>query len=186
MSKKLDYESRSYEKFGPNFGFDIKNPEIGLSGPDVYKFYGVTDNGDQSVFGLSNGTGNFSILNDRSIEIVGGTLNSSGGVDIHITGKHGDICITAEKNGNVRIRAKNIIIDADEDISLLAGKNVNITAGKRFVIQSNQADCVTKTGNLSPKGTSTGERIFGSSQCGIDVVEDTFYAGNQKKYGALG
>ena len=79
------------------------------------------------------------------------------------------------------------IIDADENINLTAGRNVNIKAGSRVVTQSNQADCVAKTGNLAPKGTSTGESIFpAGSPAGDDEVEETFNAGGTNKYGAIG
>lgn len=182
MVRKANWEQRSYWKLGPNFGIDIKNPQLGLDGPDVYTMYGVTDDKDGCVLGLSNGSGLFSVYNDRSIEIIAGQ-NNSGGVDINITGKNGDICITAEKNGDVRIRAKNIILDADENINMTAGRNVNIKAGSRFVVQSPQSDCVAKTGSLAPQGTSTGERIFPQgSPAGDDIIENSFYAGDTSKY----
>ena len=158
-----------------------------MNGPDVYTMYGVTDDKDINVLGLSNGSGLFKIYNDRSIEIIAGQNNSGGGVDIVIAGKNGDITITAERNGNVRIRGKNIILDADENINLTAGRNVNIKAGSRVVTQSNQADCIAKTGNLAPKGTSSGEKIFpAGSPCGDDDVAETFNAGGTNKYGAIG
>jgi hypothetical protein len=182
MSREINWEARNYWKLGPNFGLDIKNPQLGLDGPDVYSFYATTDNGDQHSFGVTNGSGLFHIYNDKSIEIVAGQTNG-GGVDIQITGKNGDICITAEKNGNIRIRGKNITLDADVDVNISAGRNVNINASKRFVTQTTQADVVAKTGNLAPQGTSTGERVFGSEpKAGVDIVEDTFFGGDTSKY----
>jgi hypothetical protein len=182
MSREINWEARNYWKLGPNFGLDIRNPQLGLDGPDVYSFYATTDNGDQHSFGVTNGSGLFHIYNDKSIEIVAGQTNS-GGVDIQITGKNGDICITAEKNGNIRIRGKNITLDADQDVNISAGRNVNINASKRFVTQTAQADVVAKTGNLAPQGTSTGERIFPQgSPAGDDIVEDTFFGGDTSKY----
>lgn len=186
MTREANWEERSYWKLGPAFGLDVKNPQLGLDGPDVYTLYGVTTDKDINLLSLSDGSGTFKISNDRSIQIVAGQNNSGGGVDIVIEGKNGDITITAEKNGNVKIRAKNIIINADENINLTAGRNVNIKAGSRFVTQSNQADCVAKTGNLAPKGTSTGEKIFpANSPCGADKIQTTFHAGGTNKYGAI-
>jgi uncharacterized protein (DUF2345 family) len=177
MTREINWEARSFEKLGPNFGLDIRNPQLGLDGPDVYSFYATTDNGDKHTFGLTNGTGLFHIYNNKSIEIVAGQANS-GGIDIQIVGRNGDITITAEKNGNIRISGKNIIIDADVDVNISAGRNVNINAAKRFVVQSNQADVVAKTGNLAPQGTSTGERTFPKgSPCGDDIVLETFNGG---------
>jgi hypothetical protein len=182
MTKETDWQKRSYWKLGPNFGLDIRNQQVGLDGTDIYSFYGVTDNKDTNVFGLSNANGMFKLYNDRSIEIIAGQ-NNTGGVDIVIAGKNGDVTITAERNGNVRIRAKNVIIDADENINLSAGRNVNIKAGSRFVVQANQADCVAKTGNLAPKGTSSGERIFPpGSPAGDDIVQNSFNAGDTNKF----
>jgi len=191
MAREANWEERSYWRLGPNFGIDVRNPQLGLDGADVYSMYGVTDDKDINVCGLTNASGMYHIYNDRSIEIIAGQNNSGGGVDIVIAGKNGDVTITAERNGNVRIRAKNIIIDADENINLTAGRNVNIKAGSRFVTQSNQADCIAKTGNLAPKGTSTGERIYpDGSRAGRDIIEDNFYADplaeGPEKYGAIG
>jgi hypothetical protein len=183
MTREINWEARNYWKLGPNFGLDIKNPQMGLDGPDVYSFYATTNNGDQHTFGLSDGKGLFKIYNDKSIEIVAGQTNDGGGIDIQIVSKNGDLTITAERNGNIRIRGKNIILDADQDINISAGRNVNINAAKRFVTQTVQADVVAKTGNLAPQGTSTGERIFPQgSPAGDDIVEDTFFAGDTSKY----
>jgi hypothetical protein len=187
MTREINWEARNYWKLGPNFGLDIKNPQLGLDGPDVYSFYATTDNGDQHTFGVTNGSGLLHIYNDKSIEIVAGQTNSGGGIDIQITSKNGDITITAEKNGNIRIRGKNITLDADLDVNISAGRNVNINAPKRFVVQTVQADVSAKTGNLAPKGTSTGERIYpAGSPVGDDCVAEAFNAGSQTKYGAIG
>jgi len=176
------WEERSFWKLGPHFGLDIRNPQMGIDGPDVYSFYGTTDNGDQHSFGLRNAKGLFSIYNDRSIEIIAGQTNSDG-VDIVITGKNGDVTITAEKNGSVRIRGKNITLDADEDVNISAGKNVNINAASRYIVQTTQADVVSKTGNLAPQGTSTGQRVYGPNvKSGIDKIEDAFFGGDPSKY----
>jgi hypothetical protein len=177
MTREINWEARNFWKLGPNFGLDIKNPQLGLDGPDVYSFYATTQNGDQHTFGLTDGSGMFHIYNDKSIEIVAGQTNG-GGVDIQIVGKNGDVTITAERNGNIRIRGKNIILDADEDVSISAGRNVNINAAKRFVTQTVQADVVAKTGNIAPQGTSTGERTFPKgSAAGDDIVSDAFSGG---------
>ena len=183
MTKETNWQARNYWKLGPNFGLDVRNQQIGCDGTDIYSFYGITDDFDTCTFGLSNATGLFKIYNDRSMEIVAVQNNAGGGVDIKITSKNGDICITAEKGGRVRITAKNIIIDADENINLSAGRNVNIKAGSRFVVQTNQADCIAKTGSLAPQGTSSGERVFPQgSPAGDDVVENAFYAGDTSKF----
>ena len=72
--KKNTYK-RQLISFNPNFRIDTANPQMGKTGTDVYKIYGVTDNKDnQSSISLSSG-GLMSIYNDHSLQIVGGEKN---------------------------------------------------------------------------------------------------------------
>lgn len=192
MTREINWQDNYKICWGPQFRLDCNNPQMGGDGSDVYSFYGVTDNKEQSLISLGE-SGTLRIYNDRTIEIVGGKINSPGGIDVIVTSKHGDICITAEKNGAVRIRAKNIVLDADEDIKLNAGKNVNIRAGTRFVLQANQADADAITGNMTPQNSSFGEKVFGGGDCstgggvggayvGKDVVQNSFFAEDIAKF----
>lgn len=142
---------------------------MGLNGSDVYNLYAVTDNKDVSLVGMSEG-GIFHIYNDQSIEIIAGQKSKSTGVDIIITGKNGDICITAEKNGQVRIRASKVVLDADEDLEINAGNDVKVKAGGRFIVQSNEASCDALTGNLAPKGSTFGDIVFSGTYVGADDI----------------
>jgi hypothetical protein len=174
---KQNWQGRSIVSFGPKFRLDMNNPTMGLNGTDVYNFYAVTDNNDVCLTGLTEG-GTYHIYNDRSIEIIAGQKSESNGVDIIITGRNGDICITAEKNGRVRIRAQNIMIDADEDVDIKAGRNITLDSGSgRLLIKANKADCDALDGNLVPEGSSFGEQIFAGSFVGADVVKKAFSGG---------
>jgi hypothetical protein len=118
--------------------------------------------------------GIYRIYNDRCIEITGGIKNQeSPGVDIIISGKNGDICITAERNGKVRIKGKNIMIQADEDVDIKAGRNINLTSGSgRILLKANKADVSGLTGNLVPK--SFGASVFSGSFVGADILLSVF------------
>jgi hypothetical protein len=176
-SDKQNWQGRSITSFGPKFRLDMNNPTMGLNGTDVYNFYAVTNNKDVCLTGLTEG-GTYHIYNDRSIEIVAGQKNESNGVDIIITGRNGDVCITAEKNGRVRIRAQNIMIDADEDVDIKAGRNITLDSGSgRVLIKANKADCDALDGNLVPPGSSFGEQIFSGSFVGADIITKTFSGG---------
>ena len=180
--RKEDWQSRGFQVFGPNLRLDIRNPQLGLNGADVYTWYGYTDNKDVNVTGLTQG-GTYKIYNDKSIEIVAGQKSPGGGVDITILSKAGDITITAEKNGSIRIRGKNITIDADETITLNAGKDINMRSGGKNVVQAQQVDVKGQTGNALPQGTSMGESAYGPSpKAGTDVVQDYFSGGPTVKY----
>jgi hypothetical protein len=176
-SSKQNWQQRQVQSFNPKFRIDVANPQMGLNGTEVYNIYGVTDNKDVCLAGLSEG-GVYHIYNDRSIEIIAGQKSESNGVDIIISGRNGDVCITAEKNGRVRIRAQNIMIEADEDVDIKAGRNVNIDAGSgRFLIKANKADCDALTGNLVPNGASFGAQVFSGSFVGADIIGSTFSGG---------
>ena len=164
---------RFVDSYGPKFRIDINNPQMGENGAEVYSMYGVTENGEVSLVGLSEG-GMYHIYNDHSIEIVAGQKSKSTGIDIQITGKNGDICITAEKSGKVKIRASQIILDADKDIILNAGKNVTINAGQKFSVKANEIWADGLLGNLTPKKTTFGQRVFKGTFVGSDVLDAVF------------
>ena len=154
-----NWQKRQYETFSPNFRIDTGNPSMGYNGSDVYNFYANTDEGDVSLVGMSQG-GIFHIYNDRTIEIVGGQKSEETGVDICITGKNGDIWITAMKNGQVRIRGANVVVDADENLTLKAGNNIRIEAGNKLDLKASIANLDAKEGNMVDKTVSFMGKAF--------------------------
>lgn len=171
-SRKKNVYKRQLISFNPNFRIDTANPEMGGSGTDVYKIYGVTDSGDnQSSISLSSG-GLFSIYNDHSIQISGGTNNEKGREDVVIIGRSGNVSITAD--GTVRIYATNIMLEAEQDIHFRAGRNINLKSGSgRIMIDGNRVDVKGTSGNLiSALGKDFTKKIFEGSFVGIDVIDD--------------
>jgi hypothetical protein len=156
---KQNWQRRKSTSFSPHFRIDTGNPQMGLNGTSVYDLYAVTDEKMTSSVGMQFG-GMFHIYNDQSIEIIAGQKSSSTGVDIVITGKNGDIWITAEKNGQVRIRGANVVVDADENLTLKAGNNVKIEAGNKIDLKSNIANCDALAGNLAPVQSTFMDKAF--------------------------
>jgi len=175
-AREQNWWQRSIESIGADFRVDRHNPKMGCNGSDVYTQYSVTDDKNVNVQSLSEG-GIFKIYNDQSIEIIAGQKSKGTGVDVVIVGKNGDVAITAEKNGAVRIRASKIVLDADENLELLAGKDINIKGGGRTLIHGNQCDVKAHMGTMIPKGSSFGERCFEGSFVGADVISAAFNAG---------
>jgi hypothetical protein len=175
-TNKQNWQGRQVTSFGPKFRIDVANPQMGVNGTDVYTLYGVTDSKDVAITGLTEG-GLYKIYNDKSIEIVAGQ-KSSGGVDIMITGRNGDVCITAEKSGRVRIRAQNITLDADEDIDIVAGRNINVLSGSgRVFLKGTNVSSDGIDGNLVPQGATFGEIAFAGTYVGADTILSTFNGG---------
>ncbi len=168
---KQNWQNRSIQSFGPKFRIDMGNPQMGLNGTDVYNIYAVTDSNDVCLTGLSEG-GIYKIYNDQCIEIIAGQNSQSNGVDIVISGRNGDVCITAEKNGKVRIRAQNIMIDADEDVDIKAGRNITLDSGSgRILLKGSKMDCDGLSGNLVPKSLQFASKVFSGTFVGGDIVE---------------
>lgn len=173
--KNKNILGRQLISFNPNFRIDTTNPQMGLSGTDVYKIYGVTDDKNQSSISLSSG-GLFSIKNDGSFEIIAGAKNQGQSVDVIIVGKNGDIALTAERTGMVRIRANNIVLDANEDITLKAGRNIIQESGSGRILQkANKVDVNALTGNVVANlGLSFGMKVFEGSFVGGDILNQVF------------
>jgi hypothetical protein len=168
--RKKNVYSRQLISFNPNFRIDTSNPQMGKTGEDVYKLYGVTDNGEtQSSISLSS-AGSFEIYNDRTITICGGTDNNGKEEDIIIIGKNGNVSISA--NGMVRIRATSIMFEADEDIQFKAGRNVDIKSGSgRTLLQGTQLDLDAPLGSLMDElGQGFLQQVFAGSFVGADVI----------------
>jgi uncharacterized protein (DUF2345 family) len=168
---------RQLISFNPNFRIDTANPQMSGSGPDVYRFYGVTDDNNVSSVSL-NSSGLYSIKNDRSIEIIAGKNNEGKSVDIVIVGRNGDVTITAERTGMVRIKANNIMLDADEDITLKAGRNIiQQSSSGRILLKGVSVDADGMRGNvIENMGIGFGMKVFSGSFVGTDVLGSAFKA----------
>jgi hypothetical protein len=170
-----NWEARDIFSLGPKFRIDINNPSMGYNGSDVYDIYGTTSGKDVSLCGLTEG-GKYRIYNDRDIEIIAGNKSDGAGVDIVIAGMNGDVTITAMKNGKVRIKGKNIMIDADEDVDIKAGRNITLnSANGRILLKGNEVTADGLLGNLIDNTIgSFGMRVFSGSFVGGDILGTAF------------
>jgi hypothetical protein len=174
MPRKQNWERRDICSYGPKFRIDTNNPQMGGNGTNVYALYATTDKKDINFSGLTE-CGTYRIWNDRTIEFIAGNKDSSDGVDIVIAGMSGDVTITAMRNGAVKIKGKNIVIEADEDIDLKAGRNININGKSRVLIKGNKCEADGLLGNLVPE--SFGALAFAKSYVGGDIISSSFMAG---------
>jgi hypothetical protein len=179
-----NWESRNFCTYGPNFRMDFGNPQMGISGENVYQMYGVTDEKDQCFLSLSK-SGHYKILNDRSIEITAGNKSKEEGVDIAFNAMNGGISLTCMSNGSIQLKGRNIIIDASEDVDIKAGRNLSLTAGSTLKLKGMkvQLDESSMLGNIVDTVLgSFGMRVFDGlpisvspfSNIGTDVLGQVF------------
>ena len=167
---------RFVESYGPNFRIDINNPQMGYSGAHVYDIYGVTDQDEKANISLDH-NGKLKFHSDRTIEIVAGEQQSRDGkrdVDILIHTRNGDVAITASKNGEIRIGGKNIIVDADDELTLKAGNEIKLQSDNAIQLNTNSLDTTALQGNLAPTALKFGSRVFAGSYVGADFITGTF------------
>lgn len=166
------YQERDIWSIGPKFRIETNSNLAGIDGKSVYQMYSWNDNNDVNILSFSE-SGAFRILNDKRIEIIAGNTSSERGVDIVIAGMNGDVTITAMSNGNIRIKGKNVMIEAIEDLDLKAGRNINATSGSgRILMKANKIDNVALTGNAVQN--TFGVRAFAGSPVGAEYIKDVF------------
>ena len=149
-----NWECRTIDTRGPSFRIDVCNPQMGSDGTNVYMMYSVTDNKDVNLLALTQG-GTYQIHNDKTLDITAGMTNNDGAVDIKISSVKGDICITANRNGQVKIKGSSIVIQADEDIDLIAGRNICINGKNRCLTKGNDISVDGIVGNLIENTTGS-------------------------------
>ncbi len=173
MADKPDqnWEARDIDSRGSKFRIDVNNPQEGTDGPNAYIQYGVTENKDRQFSALSE-SGTYRLHNEKSMEIVAGSKNSKSDQTIKLTSANGDITITVLENGQVKIRGGSIVLQADDDINLTAGRNVTIKAGQRILLKALKADASALVGNLVHSIGSWIERIYEPTQVGIDYLRN--------------
>jgi len=163
-----NWDKRDYINFSTDVKLTLHSPIMGGTGTGVYQFYAVTSDKMQSSVSLSEG-GLMSIYNDGAIEIHAGKKNG-GGIDIEIMTAGGDICLTADKTGQVRIRGSKIKVDCDGTMDLSVGKDLNVKIGGGLAISANVANIQAQTGNMLPEGESFSEKCFAESHVGSSAV----------------
>ena len=165
-AQNQNWQKRQYDSFGPHFRIETANPELGVCGNVAYNLYGYADSGDTSNLGLM-GNGQFNIFADQCITIDGGASVEGGGLCVNIIGSRGDIAITAMENGDVRIKGRNIILDADENIEMTAGGKVEIDSAELLATNQNT------TRIRATKTSVSGDNINIGGKTGITLVTPT-------------
>lgn len=168
-----NWAARQIDTRGPNFRIDVKNPQVGFDGADLYNLYSTNDSKDVNLVGFTEG-GRYRIYSDRVVEIVSGSkTDEEGSIDINIVGLNGDVCITAARSGRVRIKAKNVMIESAEDLDLKAGRNITFKSGSgRILFDGNKIDKKALTGNAITE--TFGMKVFKGSFVGADIIQTAF------------
>ena len=169
-----NWQGRQVESFG-RLRIETGNPELGNDGATVYALIAEGTSGNTSHVSMTEG-GQYNILNDDCITITGG-VEKTGGKCINLIGLNGDVTITAMENGDIRIKGKNVIIDADDNINIHSKKNVTIKGDSSIFFDTPNLATNALTGNLAPRDVSFGGLVFRGTKVGGPAISDAFTGG---------
>ena len=115
-------EVRVLDSFGPNLVIETNGP-VGVGGVLAYQLYATTDKGAKWQQAL-HGNGLSTMESTHGLEIQTGKKNKKGDISFIAMAHHGDVCLNSN-SGWIRIKGKNVVIDATNQL-LLQGKHVTI------------------------------------------------------------
>ena len=121
---KQNWYARFVESYGPSFRLDANNPQMGCGGEDVYRLYGITKDNKKASFGVDQ-SGKLKLNSDMSVEIVAGEMAGDKGEDILVHSRRGNVTITADRNGAIKIMGSNITIESTGDMDIKAANQLN-------------------------------------------------------------
>ena len=158
----------------PVFKFQTGNPTYGYGGGTV--FSQQMEQNDQTAAITLTEDGQLNFFNDDTITITGGITKTSGEC-VNIVGKNGGVTITAMKNGTVKIKGRNIQIDADENINIESKKNVRIHGKSSIFFDTPNLATNALTGNLAPRDVTLGGIAFRGTKVGQGAISNAFTGG---------
>ena len=115
-------EARVLASFGPNLVIETNGP-VGVGGALAYQLYATTDKGAKWQQAL-HGNGLSTMESTHGLEIQTGKKNKKGDISFIAMAHHGDVCLNSN-SGWIRIKGKNVVIDATNEL-LLQGKHITI------------------------------------------------------------
>ena len=150
------------------------NPLVGFGGQTVYQQ--VMEQNNQTSSKSMTADGQVNICNDACMTIVGGVKND-GSNCLNIVGKNGDVTITAENNGGIKIKGSTIILDADTDLILKSKQSVWIKGSQSIFFDTPNLATNACVGNLAPRDVTVGGLVCRGTKIGGNVISDAFTGG---------
>tara|TARA_B100000287_G_scaffold293284_1_gene276628 strand:- start:981 stop:1856 length:876 start_codon:yes stop_codon:yes gene_type:complete len=185
-------ESRVIDCFGPNLVIESNGP-VGLGGAIAYQLYATTDKDRAKWQQALHASGLSTMEASHGLEIQTGKKNKKGDISFIAMAHNGDVCLNAN-SGWIRIKGKNIVLDATNELLLqgksivignadkttatteILGKKVSINASKEVKIV-NSKRITRKSGNIFLK-SSAGNVAAGL--LGGGAVQAAFIPGNRR------
>ena len=143
MAESNSQENRTIDLFGPQFLIETGSRAVGVGGQNVFNISSINDDGVRYTQSLTQ-TGLSKINAEGILQIESGIKNqSSEGVAFFACAHNGDMALSANK-GWVRIKGRNIVLDATNKI-VIKGQDIQIGnedkhATERIILSATEID----------------------------------------------
>lgn len=156
MANEQNHEIKS---FGPQFFIETGSDRMSFCGRTVY-FIGAATKLKNDGTGESRVQNNISFhetglaryYTEKQLQIEAGILSKDNDLTMSTVVHHGDYTVNADR-GELRLKAKNIVIEAADNLSLLGSKTIQIGypeqgATEEVLTNANRVHTTTKGGNI--------------------------------------
>jgi len=172
MAKRPEQNQNWYLRecisYNPKVREEICNPSFGYLGASNYFLYAVSDKQLKTSIDFTD-AGKALINSDDSIEIVAGERSGDKDENILLHARRGNISITADRTGNVRISGNNVVIESNGDLEYVTGSDFIVDAAN-MRLQGNSIDADALTGSLVPPTKQFLFKVFANSFVGGGTI----------------
>tara|TARA_B100000900_G_scaffold171319_1_gene145600 strand:+ start:7813 stop:8400 length:588 start_codon:yes stop_codon:yes gene_type:complete len=171
MANEQNHELKT---FGPQFLVDTGNETMTHAGKTVYFIQGITKDKIKNNISFHE-TGFARYYTEKELQMEVGIKCKDSDAAFRQIVHHGDYTLNADK-GEIKLTAKNIIIEATNNLSLLAPKKIQIggpSAGetKEIELKADKIHAVTTNGNIADiLGTSFLKKSFVNSFANTNIL----------------
>ena len=153
MAEPAGQENRTIDLFGPQFLIETGSRAVGVGGPNVFNISSINDDGIRYTQSFTQ-TGLSKINSEGVFQIeCGGKAQSTESVSFIAVAHNGDACLNANK-GWIRIKGRNIVLDATNQMHLLANDirigRPQVDGTERILLNATEIDAGSpRKGNIA-------------------------------------
>ena len=172
----MNQENREIKTFGPQFVIETGTDRIGYAGKSVYFIGGITKDGIRNNMSFHEGKGLARYCTEKEFQVECGIKCPENENSYRTIVHKGNYTVNADK-GEIRLKGKTIIIEAADELHLLAANKIQIGypepgGTKEVLTNADIVHTVTKGGNIGDllKSSSLFASFAGSFVPGASIA----------------
>ena len=149
MATQVNHELKT---FGPGFYLESGSDSVGIAGKTTYILHAETKDSVKYNQSLHEGSGLSRQYAEKTLQVECGVKNKDNENSYRSIVHHGNYCVNADR-GEIRLSGKTIIIEAADELHLLATNKIQIGypekgGTKEVLTNADIVHTVTKGGNI--------------------------------------